>query len=379
MDERQEVLAGEMREPTDLEWFAQAAHTPLAEWPASYPGRRAMGYFCSYVPEEIIHAAGFTPVRLRSTSEPLRHADAHLQSFSCALCRSSLDKAVSGELDDALAGLVLAHTCDTMQAMGDLWRMHSPASRFVETVMQPANLGTPAARAYLVAELGRFRQKVATFVGCPLPDADIQASIALYDETRRLVAGLHQRRPYLSAAAFYAILDAAQAVPREEFNLRLANVLAGLSGTNARPARPRLFLAGAILDEPRLLDLVDELGAQVAGDDLCSGLRHFWGEVGSREEPLAALADYYLSRPPCPTKLHPAHDPGRHLVEQTRPVGTGGVVFVLPKFCEPHAFDHALTLPALEGAGLPYLVLEMEQVPSIEALRTRLQAFLEIL
>ena len=368
-----------MTETADLQTLVEAARAPLGEWPARYPGRRAMGYFCSYVPGEMLHAAGFDPVRLRSTNRPLRHADAHLQSFSCALCRSTLDQAVSGELDGTLAGVVLAHTCDAMQALGDLWRMHSADSRFVDTVMQPANLGIPAARTYLVAELGRFRQKLAAFAGRPLSDGDIQASIGLYDETRRLVAGLHDRRGNLSAAAFYAILDAAQAMPREEFNPRLAKLLAGLSGAPAHPAGPRLFFTGAILDEPRLMDLVDELGARVAGDDLCSGLRHFWGTVGSGGNPLDALAGYYLRRPPCPTKLHPAHDPGRHLVDQAGQVGAGGVVFVLQKFCEPHAFDHALTLPALERAGLPYLVLEMEQMPSIEAIRTRLQAFLEML
>jgi benzoyl-CoA reductase subunit C len=55
------------------------------------------------------------------------------------------------------------------------------------------------------------------------------------------------------------------------------------------------------------------------------------------------------------------------------------VVFVLEKFCEPHAFDYALVAPALERAGIPHLLLEMEQTPSLEALRTRLQAFFEIL
>ncbi|HSJ52544.1 MAG TPA: 2-hydroxyacyl-CoA dehydratase family protein, partial [Anaerolineae bacterium] len=99
----------------------------------------------------------------------------------------------------------------------------------------------------------------------------------------------------------------------------------------------------------------------------------------SGADSLEALAGYYFRRPPCPSKIHPAHDPGRHLVDQARQAGANGVVFVLPKFCEPHAFDHALSLPALERAGLPHLVLEMEQVPSIEALRTRLQAFVEIL
>ena len=29
-------------------------------------GKKVMGYFCSYVPEEIIHAAGFIPYRMRA-------------------------------------------------------------------------------------------------------------------------------------------------------------------------------------------------------------------------------------------------------------------------------------------------------------------------
>lgn len=368
-----------MTELVELQAFHQAARAPLAAWPARHPGRQAMGYFCSYAPQELIHAAGFTPVRLRGTGEPLRYADAHIQSFSCALCRSTLDRAASGELNQALAGVVFAHTCDTMQALADLWRMHSADSQFVDTVMQPANLGTPAARDYLVAELGRFRRALAAFAGREVVDSDVQASIALYDERRRLVARLHGERSRLGAAAFYAVLDAAQALPPEEFNPMLAQLLAGLAGAPPRPAGPRLFFTGAILDEPRLMALVDELGAQVAGDDLCSGMRHFWGAVGNETDPLSALASYYLRRPPCPTKFHPAHDPGRHLVDQVRREGADGVVFVMSKFCEPHAFDHALVLPALEQAGLPYLALEMEQVPSIEAIRTRLQAFLEIL
>jgi benzoyl-CoA reductase subunit C len=101
--------------------------------------------------------------------------------------------------------------------------------------------------------------------------------------------------------------------------------------------------------------------------------------VGAKGDPIAALADHYLRRPPCPTKLHPDHDPGRYLLDQARGAGANGVVFAIEKFCEPHAFDYALVSPALDEAGIPHLLLEMEQTPSLEALRTRLQAFVEML
>ena len=101
--------------------------------------------------------------------------------------------------------------------------------------------------------------------------------------------------------------------------------------------------------------------------------------MGSDGDPIANLAGYYLERPPCPAKFQPSHDSGRYLLDQVRQTRAGGVVFALEKFCEPHAFDYALVQPALDRAGVPHLLLEMEQVPSLEGLRTRLQAFVEML
>jgi len=360
-----------------LEPLIAAARAPLAGWVSRYPGYRPMGTLCSYVPEEIIHAAGLTPVRIRGSNAPLRHADAHLQSFTCALCRSTLDQALNDDIG-FLAGTIFAHTCDTMQALADLWRINMPASHLVDTVMQPTYLGSPAARIYLIAELNRFRELLAAFVGRAIGDDALRASIALYDETRQLAQALGCLRDRLSATEFFAILDAGQRMPRETFNPLLAELLAELESVPPQPRGPRLFLVGAVLDEPRVLELIDELGARVVGDDLCSGSRHFYGQVDAAEEPIAALAGYFLQRPPCPTKLHPAHDAGLNLLDQARKVQADGVVFVLEKFCEPHAFDYALVRPALDRAGLPHLVLEMDHTPSLEGLRTRLQAFAEI-
>ena len=367
-----------------LEALTDAARAPLSDWPARYPDHQAIGYLCSYVPEEMIHAAGFAPVRVRGTAAALRQVDAHLQSFTCALCRSTLDQVLLGNLS-FLSGTIFAHTCDAMQAQADLWRMNTPASHFVETVMQPANLGTPAARTYLIAELDRFRGQLASFADRPIPARDLQQSIALYDETRRLVRRLDDTRDRLGSRTFYDILDAAQAMPRELFNPLLAELLTVVErslvpGHQGRgDSDPGLFLAGAVLDEPRLLDLIEEVGARVVGDDLCSGVRHFHEQVGADGDPVANLADYYLRRPPCPTKLHPIHDPGAYLLEHVAEAGAEGVVFALEKFCEPHAFDYGRIRSVLDDAGVPNLLLEMEQTPSLEALRTRLEAFVEML
>ncbi len=367
-----------MTQSRALGTLIKAARVPLSRWMGQYPGHRPMGTMCGYVPEEMLHAAGYAPIRLRGAATPLRQADAHLQSFTCALCRSTLDQLLGGELG-LLAGTVFSHTCDTMQALADLWRVNSQQSHFVGFIMQPANLGAPAARDYLIAELRRFRKRLASFSGHPVDDAALRASIALYDETRQLVRSLQAARERLTTTAYFAILDAAQRMPREQFNPLLGELLVELEAAPQSARGPRLFLVGAVLDEPRLLELIEELGAQVTGDDLCSASRHFLDEVGTDGDPVENLADYYLRRPPCPTKLHPDHDPGGWVLHQSNQAHADGVVFALEKFCEPHAFDYAQARPQLDRAGMPYLLLEMEQLPSLEALRTRLQAFIEIL
>lgn len=370
-----------MTDSTSFSTILEAALAPLETWPDRFPGYRAIGYLCSYVPEELIHAAGFTPIRIRGTNTPLRHADSHLQSFTCALCRSTLDQLLTGTLA-FLEGTVFAHSCDAMQAQADLWVMNA-ADSFVDTVMQPANLGRPAAHSYLVAELERFRDRLASYAGRAIRASDIQKSVNLYNETRDLIAVLQDRRDQLSVPEFYQVLDAAQAMPREVFNQLLAEALSEMasssSGPSERAQRPRLFLAGAVIDEPDLYRIIEDLGAQVAGDDLCSGSRHFRDKVSLEGDPLQSLANYYLQRPPCPSKFHPAHDPSAHLLQQVESVRGQGVIFPLLKFCEPHSFDFAGVQPSLDHAGIPTLLLEMEHTPSREALRTRLQAFVEML
>jgi benzoyl-CoA reductase/2-hydroxyglutaryl-CoA dehydratase subunit BcrC/BadD/HgdB len=65
------------------------------------------------------------------------------------------------------------------------------------------------------------------------------------------------------------------------------------------------------------------------------------------------------------------------LVQETQ---ADGVVIVMMKFCDPEEFDYPIYKKELEEAGIPMLYLEIEQkMDSIEQIRTRIQAFTEML
>ena len=384
--------------------LTEAQEAPYPNWPDRYPGHRAMGYFCTYVPEEIIHAAGFAPLRILSGDQTPSRADAHLQSYTCALCRSALDQALHGDLS-FLHGVVFPHTCDTVQALADIWQMSFP-NLYVETVVQPVHLSAPSTRPYLIAELQRFRRSLEGLISQEISDQAISASIELYNEKRRLLTRLHDLRDRLTAPEFYAATGAGFIMPLEEYNPLLGELVELLAeeGANIPPSLggrgwgrvdphkpkfkgPGLILVGAVLDDPSILTIVEELGARIVGDDLCTGSRYFAQPVEEDGDPIAALADRYLHRRPCPAKYHPDHQPGEHLlklVSETQADAASsrvrsGIVFVLPKFCDPHAFDYAMIKEKLDAAAAPHLRLEMEHAPALDQWRTRLQAFLEMI
>ncbi len=362
-----------------LNTFIIASETPYRSWAERYPDYQAMGYICTYAPEEMIHAAGFTPVRIRTGPELSTQAEAHLQSFTCALCRSALHQALRGDLA-FLSGLVFPHTCDTLQVLADVWWNNFP-DLFVDTVGQPLSLDSPSVRPYLVAELQRFRQGLAGFSGQALSDDSLRASIQLHNETRRLLSQLDSQRSHLTARGFYAAVEASMIMPREQFNPLAAELVERVSEEAPLSKSPRLILVGPVLDDPTVLDIIDDLGACVVGDDLCTGSRYFNQPAIETEEadPIEALADRYLKRWPCPTKHSLRCQRGAYLLELVEERKANGLVFTLQKFCDPHAFDYAIVKETLDAAGVPHLLLELEQTPAVGQLRTRLEAFLEML
>jgi benzoyl-CoA reductase subunit C len=335
------------------------------------------------VPEELFHAAGFTPVFIFHTPEDHGHARAHLPGFTCWVAGSALDQALAGELDD-LAGMALAQTCDTMQGLTDLWRRNVPHIPLFHFGM-PACLDGPAARVYLLAELQTLRERVQALTGQSITDDALRGSLALYNRTRALVRSLYARAapPFIPPSggdrggdSLYDLVRAAFQMPKETYNREVE------SRTQEVPSfssAPRLTLAGPALADPVLFDIIDEAGARVVGDLLDLGERYFAVDAAEDGDPLEALADRLLALTPTPTKHHPRHARAVRLLSLAQERGAGGVIFARQKFCEPHGFDYAQMSRALDGAGVLYLLVELEQASQAGQLRTRVEAFVEML
>ena len=366
-----------------LKEFEIIASSGYPEIASHLPKDRApIGFFCPFVPEELIHAAGALPFRLMGTPIKMSHVQAHLPTNCCHLVKSSLESLLQGELP-FLKGIVFSHTCDVMQGLADIWALQGRIP-LQFNLMMPSRLDSELPRTFLKAEIERFKKFLESNVGGITPQS-LNASIHLFNEIRRKLQEIYSHRPkwptQISGSDFARIIRAGYLMDRQRYLQLLDDLLKALPEKKGGSGNlVPVFLAGNMTHSDSYFSLIEEAGAIIVQDDLCSGTRFLRLMVPEDVDPIEGLTDRYLTSFLCPTKYKGIHAHAETLLKEVQNSGAKGVIFLLYKYCETHFFDYPDLKQALESKGIPTLLLEVEDPSySIGQLKTRIQAFVEML
>jgi bcr-type benzoyl-CoA reductase subunit C len=370
----------------DLSHFTQAAAHPhnYLETLAT-EGRKMVGYFCSYTPEEILLAADVHPVRLFGTDRDISLADAHLQAYCCSLVRGGLEDALAGRLH-FLSGAVFPHTCDSIQRLSDIWRLNMNLDFFADVVL-PVKLNTDSAREYMRDVLAGFRRDIEAWRGREITNEDLNRAIEIYNRLRGYLAQIYELRAedpgLVSGRDVLALVKGAMIMDRSQLLTDLPDIIAQIETGRYRwdaGRAKRLLLVGDICDQPDIYSVLESAGGVVVADDLCTGSRWLEGHVDITGDPIADLADRYIRRPLCAAKHASVHYRADRVTELANRYRADGVLFLLLKFCDPHSFDYPFMKEALDRANIPNMLYEIEdQLPSEGQLATRFETFIDML
>jgi len=359
----------------------QGRHDYAREWKAR-TGGKAVGYLCTYFPEEITYAMGALPVRIVGSEAPQDVTGKHIYSFYCPFCRNCLANGLEGKYS-YLDGIVLARSCMHMEQTFHSWQRHIPTS-FTYYLYMPAVLGSDGAASFLRDELVAFSGSLATWLTKTVSEARLAEAIEVYEGNRRLLRQVYEMRkadtpPFKGAEAIVMVL-AGQLMDKREHNELLRQLVTQLPHGGGDSGQIRVMLVGSENDNIELVNCIEGLGACVVIEDQCTGSRYFWGREGEGTDLLTRLAARYLKRPPCPQKdlvVRHRWDHIRALVQDYR---VQGVIFVNQKFCDSHEIDgNVLRSLLMERLNLPSLVLETDITLPLGAVRNRVEAFLEML
>jgi len=362
------------------EWY-QKRHEYAQEW-KNKTGGKVVGYLCTYVPEEILYAAGVLPVRILGSHEPQDVTEPHIFGMYCPFCRDCLAQGLKGRYD-YLDGIMIAQSCLHIRQTFTSWKLHIPID-FSYYLPMPNNVQSKRAFPYLTGELRVLKEALEKWTGKAITDEDLNKGIEIMNKSRKLTRDLYELRKQPNPAltgleAMYAVV-ASQMVDKKDYNETLQGILEKLPQRPVeKDSKVRLMILGSEDDDTKFLQMVESLGAIFVVDDHCTGSRYFWNEVTPNQNPLEAIASRYVERIPCPSKDWPERTRMEHIKKLAQDWEVQGAIVIQQKFCDPHELDIPATIESLKQIGIPAQFLELDVTVPVGQFKTRVEAFLEML
>ena len=333
-----------------------------------------------HYPRAIFRAFGILPVEVWGPpGADFSLSSSHLQTYVCPMAHGALSllKSEAGGLVDLV---VVPHTCDTFQGLGSLLRDVAGIPQRVITFYLPKGNRKTDVR-FLSEELRGLYQELSQFTGLkPSPDSLMEHQLR-EEEANSLLRSLYRSRAKLGLGdlEFYRLVRLREYLPVEEFIHLLKKTLESLPVSGDKGG-VSIVVSGIVPEPMEIFDVIGEFGGRVVADDLACCHRRIYRFEGEGDDPFVRMARYLISGPPDVLKGSSLKDRAEELIGLCGRHGAKGVVFYLPKFCEPELFDIPILREFLEKEGVRSLVVEVDPTkPLSQQVVNRIGAFLEVL
>ena len=346
-------------------------------------GKKAVGCFPYYTPDEIIYAAGLLPVGLWGGQTEIKEADKYLQSFCCSIMRINVEQGMKG-MYDFLSAVVIPTYCDTLKCICDNWQVAVPKTYLIP-IVYPQHRKIAAGVTYLIDEYKRVQKEFETITGRKITEQDLEDSIAIYEDYRKTmqqftaIVGKYPKT--LNAKTRHLIIKAAYFMDKSHYTAKVKELMEELKKLPVENFDGiKVVITGILAETDALLDAFVENKMIFVADDLAHESRQFRTCVRSEGTALERLAYRIADHDGCSLLYDEEKKHGQLLIKLVRDNHADGVVVCMMKFCNPEEFDYPIYKKEFEAAGIPMLYLEIEQkMDSAEQIRNRIQSFAEMI
>jgi bcr-type benzoyl-CoA reductase subunit C len=349
-------------------------------------GKKIIGCFPYYVPEELVYAADMVPFGVWGRHGVIDKAKKYFATFYCTIAQMNLEMGLDGTLD-GLSGVIVATMCDTLRPLSQNFRVGvaTPKNMPFMFLAHPQNRRPDYGVAFTMTQYGKVKAQLEEIAGHKISDDKLQDAIKVYNKARTAkrkfvkLAGLHPEA--VSAVNRSAVLKASYFMPKCEYTEALEELNTDLEKLPASNwAGKKVLVSGIIADSPALLQIFDENKLAIVADDLAHESRGFDVDAPENEkDPMRALALHFAAQDNDPLLYDPeiSKRPA-HVVKKVKDSGAQGAVIFMMTFCDPEELEYPSLKKALDEAGIPHVSLGFDQqMTDFGQARTSLQAFAE--
>jgi benzoyl-CoA reductase/2-hydroxyglutaryl-CoA dehydratase subunit BcrC/BadD/HgdB len=358
---------------------------------AKAAGRKVVGTFCAFVPEELVLAVDGVMVGLCAGAEFAPElVEQVLPRNTCSLIKGAFGFAMARVCPYLAASdlIVGENTCDGKKKGWELFAEYTN-ELYVMDVPQVKN---EQGRALYRAEVLKLKDKLEAVSGRKITAEGLKAAIGRVNAKRGAMHRLYALRA--ADPAPISGLDALLANQvyfyddPERFTASVNKIcdelearVAAKQGV-ARAGAPRILVSGCPMAVPnwKLPTIIEGAGAVIVGEESCvgeRGTRALTEVTGATvDSMLEGIVDRYLKIDcaifsPNPSRL-------AHIEELAKKTRADGVVHYGLTFCHPYQIEAGPVEQALEQKGIPTLRIDTDYSPEDAGqIRTRVEAFIE--
>ncbi len=355
-------------------------------------GKKVIGTFCVFVPEELILAADCVCIGLCAGAEAgFELAEQYLPKNTCGLIKSFFGFKLAKLCPYANScDLVVGETtCDGKKKAYELFNEFQPVH-----VMEVPQTKSEGAKALFHGEVIRFKERLELLTGVTITVERLQNAIKIVNNKRRALNRLNELRS--AQIAPISGLDSLliNQISFYDDPVRFTNAVNELCDeleerikNNVGVAKSdtiRILISGCPMAIPnwKIPVIVEGTNAVIVGEESCVGVRNTRNTVNEDckdvNEMLQAITDRYFQID-CAT-FTPNQERMDHIVQMTQELNAHGVIHYAIQFCQPYSIESKRVKKALKAREIQLLRLETDySMQDVEALKTRIEAFKELL
>ncbi|MCL1874964.1 MAG: 2-hydroxyacyl-CoA dehydratase family protein [Synergistaceae bacterium] len=345
-------------------------------------GKKVVGCFPIYVPEELVHAAGMIPMGLWGGQVTPTIAAKYNPISTCSVMRSCLEFGITGKYR-GISCAIMPMLCDTFRGMSAGWRAGVKDIQLAAFI-HPQNRNDTYAQYFLTAEYRALAARVEKLTGEKVEDDKLSASIEVYNLHSKTMMNFTQvandHLDVVNPIIRHAVMKSAVFMPKEEHTIAVQEIIGELNKLPKHDWKGKKVILSGITAEPNeFLRIFVENNIAVVGDDIAQESRQYRTLIPDGANPWERLSGQWMNRWGCSTVHEKQFSRGKMLVDMAKDSGASCVVICLMRFCDVEEYDSALIIKDVKEAGLYSLCLEIDQsTQNNEQSRTKLQSFAEL-
>lgn len=391
----EKAVLSQKNRPESMKYFDNAVHESHGAAVAELlkekeKGKKIVGYFCIYVPEEIIRALDLIPIALcGGTNFSVPYAEKLFPRDICPLVKSTLGLAFSKTCPYApIKSLAVGETtCDAKKKTWDI--LAQKVNFYVLELPQKKNI----IDVHLWnSEIQLFAEKLEKIAEQKLDFQKLKENIELINKKRSALQRIAKLRlaepPPISGIDVLIVSQVALNDEPKRF-IQHANELSdeledrikkGISPFKENAKRIMVSGCPSVMGNWKLHYIIESSGGAVVVDETCTGTKYFKDLIETKSEDvgglISAIADRYLKlNCSCFT---PNNDRMESVVNLAKESNIIGVVQYILQYCHTYNIEAIRVEGVLKQAGYPSIKIETDySEEDTEQIRTRLEAFLE--